>query len=289
MQRSQFMPDHVCSPILRYSHGDKAVQCHSGRQHKIGHQLIIVLILTDLGSYFHQGLQNAFRPTVHYPALSRSSHILLHHMHKRIGNSTSHLMGRQSKRHFRIEDREQRIIGIERIFFFGFMARNHGSAIHLRSCGRQGKNSGKRDGVGHRTPGKYQIPGVAVIQQSGGNQLGAINDRSSSYCKQIVHLFLLSESDGLTQGLDGRVGFNSPKLYSEMILQCFFHLVIYTILFHTTTTEGNHHPFVRRYFFTQATDHPASHDQFYRILKNKIIHRLLLYIVICTEFNLIQK
>ena len=98
-------------------------------------------------------------------------------------------------------------------------------------CGRQGKNSGKRDGVGHRTPGKYQIPGVAVIQQSGGNQLGAINDRSSSYCKQIVHLFLLSESDGLTQGLDGRVGFNSPKLYSEMILQCFFHLVIYTILF----------------------------------------------------------
>ena len=42
---------------------------------------------------------------------------MLHHMHKRIGNSTSHLMGRQSKRHFRIEDREQRIIGIERIFF----------------------------------------------------------------------------------------------------------------------------------------------------------------------------
>ena len=198
MKCGQFVPDHVRSPVLRYSHSDKAVQCHRCRQHKIGHQLIIVLILTDLRSYLHQGLQDAFRPAVHHPTLSRGCHVLLHHMYKRISNTAGHLMGRQCKRHFRIKNGEQGIIGIERIFLFGFMTRNDGSAVHFRSRGRQSEDSSKRNGICHRTSGKHQIPRIPIVQQSGRNQLRAIDDRSASYSQQIVHLLLFSKGNGFT-------------------------------------------------------------------------------------------
>ena len=46
-------------------------------------------------------------------------------------------MGRQSKGYFRIEDRKQREIGIERIFLFGFVTGDNSSVIHFRTCSRE--------------------------------------------------------------------------------------------------------------------------------------------------------
>ncbi len=155
VQSSNFMPDHVSSPVLRHSHSNKSIQCHCSRKHKISHQLIIMLVFTNFRSNLHQSLQNTFRPTVHNATLSGSSHILLHHMNIGISQSTSYLMRRQSKGNFRIKNREDWIVGIKRIFLFRFTTGNNCSVIHFRTGSRQSQYSGKRYSMSYRASGKY--------------------------------------------------------------------------------------------------------------------------------------
>ena len=181
VQSSNFMTNHVSCPVLRYPHCYKSVQCHSGRKHKIRHQLIIMLVLTNLRSYFHQSLQNSLRPTVHHTTLSGGSHILFHYMNECICQSAGYLMGRQSKGYFRIEDRKQREVGIERIFLFGFVTGDNSSVIHFRTCSRECQYGRKRNGFGYRASGKYQVPGITVVQQTCGNQLRTINNRTATH------------------------------------------------------------------------------------------------------------
>ena len=140
-----------------------------------------MLVFTNLRSYFHQSLQNSLRPTVHHTALSGGSHILFHYMNECICQSAGYLMGRQSKGYFRIEDRKQREIGIERIFLFGFVTGDNSSVIHFRTCSRECQYGRKRNGFGYRASGKHQVPGITVVQQTCGNQLRTINNRTATH------------------------------------------------------------------------------------------------------------
>ena len=57
VQRRQFVADHVGRPVLSDAHRDEAVESHRRREHEIGHQVVVVLVLADFGCDLDERLQ----------------------------------------------------------------------------------------------------------------------------------------------------------------------------------------------------------------------------------------
>ena len=91
---SEFVANVVSSPVLRYAHSDEAVKTHSGREHILRHEVVVLWIFLDLRSYLDEVEEDTFSPAVHERVDVWSSEVLFHDVHKSVGNAASDLIRR---------------------------------------------------------------------------------------------------------------------------------------------------------------------------------------------------
>ena len=51
---SELVADVVSSPVLRYAHSDEAVKAHSGREHVLRHEIVVLRVFLDLRCYLDE-------------------------------------------------------------------------------------------------------------------------------------------------------------------------------------------------------------------------------------------
>ena len=90
----EFVANVVSSPVLWYAHSDEAVKAHSGREHILRHEVVVLRILLDLRSNFDEVEEDTFSPAVHERIDVWSSEVLFHDVYKSVGDATSNLIWR---------------------------------------------------------------------------------------------------------------------------------------------------------------------------------------------------
>ena len=100
----EFVAKVVSSPVLRYAHGDEAVKTHSGREHVLRHEVIVLRVFLYLRRNLDEVEEDAFGPTVHERVDVWSSEVLFHNMHESVGNAASDLIWWDRVGYFRVED-----------------------------------------------------------------------------------------------------------------------------------------------------------------------------------------
>ena len=113
-------------------------------------------------------MDNSFCPSVHEAGLSRSGHILLHHVDEGIGDTARHLIRGEAEGRLRVQDREHGEIAVEREFLLRLFPGDHGPAIHLGTRGGQGQYGTHGHGmiVIHLL---YKFPRITVVLDAGGD------------------------------------------------------------------------------------------------------------------------
>ena len=284
VQRRQFVADHVGRPVLSDAHRDEAVESHRRREHEIGHQVVVVLVLADFGCDLDERLQNAFGPTIHHPRLPRDGHILLHDVHEGIGQSAGHLPLGQREGLFGIEYRKERVVAVERIFLLRLAARDDGAVVHLRACGRDRQHRTQRYGA-LRSALAHQFPCIAVVEQSCRDEFRAVDDRTAAHGQQEIDFALLAQCDRLAQRLDRRVGFDAPELDRVAAREGGAHLVVDAVAPDRAAAESHHHALAGWNQLAEPGDHPLAEDQLRGVLKNEILHNFLYrrFTCLCTD------
>ena len=272
VQSRQLVTDHMRCPILLDTHRNKAVESHRCREHIGCHCVVIVLILTHFGRNLDQRLHNTFRPAIHQRRGARCGQVLFDDVHERVGNTASHLIGRQRECHLGIEDRELRIGGVEGIFLGSCGVRDHRAVVHLRA--RCGERHHRRKGQ-HATLGatrECQLPSVTIVVNSRGYELSAVEYRATTYGKQEIDALGAALLHSTTQGFDLRVGLNAPEFDIVAAGQCGCNLFIDTVSAHATAAECDHNLLVGRDFACQACNHTATEDNLGRVAESEVIH-----------------
>ena len=219
VQRRQLVADHVRRPVLRHAHTDHVVQGQRRRKHVFRHRVVIALVRQRFGSDFDHRMQDAFGPAVHQPRLMGRSHILLQHMHESIRKSAGYLTLRQRIERLGIEDREDRIIAVESIFFLGLVARNDRPGVHLGTRGRHGEDRSQRHGLAG-LPLEHDVPCIAVVEKARSDEFRTVDDRPAADSLQEVHLPLFAQRNGFAQGLDRRIRLDAPELDQVAAFEC---------------------------------------------------------------------
>ena len=216
-------------------------------------------------------MQDTLGPAVHQPRLSRRSHVLLHHVHERIGQSAGDLTLRKRVKRLRIENREDRVVAVEGVFLLRLVARDHRSAVHLGACGGHRQHRGQR----HRlrvAALEDQLPGIPLVEQSGRDELRTVDHRTAAHSQQEVNLLLLAQSDGFAKGLDRRVGLDPPEFDEITTRKGLDNLVVDPVPLDAAAAEGDHDPLVSRDELRQTGDLAFAEDQFGRILIDEVVH-----------------
>ena len=255
---------------------------HRRREHEIGHQVVVVLVLADFGCDLDERLQNAFGPTVHHPRLPRDGHILLHDVHEGIGQSAGHLPLGQREGLFGIEYRKERVVAVERIFLLRLAARDDGAVVHLRACGRDRQYRTQRYGA-LRSALAHQFPCIAVVEQSCRDEFRAVDDRTAAHGQQEIDFALLTQCDRLAQRLDRRVGFDAPELDQVAAFECGDDLIVDAVTLDASAAEGQHDAFSGGNELRQTGDLALAENQFGRIVIDEVVHGEYLFILLRRE------
>ena len=282
VQRRQLVADHVRRPVLRHAHTDHVVQGQRRRKHVFRHRVVIALVRQRFGSDFDHRMQDAFGPAVHQPRLMGRSHILLQHMHESIRKSAGYLTLRQRIERLGIEDREDRIIAVESIFFLGLVARNDRSGVHLGTRGRHGEDRSQRHGLAG-LPLEHDVPCIAVVEKARSDEFRTVDDRPAADSQQEVHLPLFAQRNGFAQGLDRRIRLDAPELDQVAAFECGDDLIVDAVTLDASAAEGQHDAFSGGNELRQTGDLALAENQFGRIVIDEVVHGEYLFILLRRE------
>ena len=230
-----------------------------------------------------QGRENVLY--IHVPlivAMMGRSHILLQHMHESIRKSAGYLTLRQRIERLGIEDREDRIIAVESIFFLGLVARNDRPGVHLGTRGRHGEDRSQRHGLAG-LPLEHDVPCIAVVEKARSDEFRTVDDRPAADSQQEVHLPLFAQRNGFAQGLDRRIRLDAPELDQVAAFECGDDLIVDAVTLDASAAEGQHDAFSGGNELRQTGDLALAENQFGRIVIDEVVHGEYLFILLRRE------
>ena len=238
---SELVADVVSSPVLRYAHSDETVKAHGGREHILRHEVVVLWIFLDLWSNFDEVEEDTFSPAVHERVDVWSSEVLFHDVHESVGDTAGNLIRRDRVGYLWVEDRPLRVERVETIFLFSCEIGDNGAVVHFGASGRHSHNRSKRDCASDFFRVEYEIPSVAIVADSAGDEFGAIESRATTYGDDEFYFFSLAEFDGTAKSFYFRVRFDAPEFDDFVAFEGSDNLVVDAIAFDTATAESEHY------------------------------------------------
>lgn len=97
-------------------------------------------------------------------------------------------------------------------FLVGIQVGDHGHIVHLRAGGGHGQHGEDGQGLlGHRRAGG-KVPGIAVVQSTGSNGLGAVDDAAAAQGQHAVQSVLAAQLHAFADGGDAGIGLHAAQL-----------------------------------------------------------------------------
>ena len=200
-------------------------------------------------------------------------------MHESIRKSAGYLTLRQRIERLGIEDREDRIIAVESIFFLGLVARNDRPGVHLGTRGRHGEDRSQRHGLAG-LPLEHDVPCIAVVEKARSDEFRTVDDRPAADSQQEVHLPLFAQRNGFAQGLDRRIRLDAPELDQIAAFECGDDLIVDAVTLDASAAEGQHDAFSGGNELRQTGDLALAENQFGRIVIDEVVHGECLFILL---------
>ena len=212
-------------PVGTFSSGNKRIQRPGCSPHDIRPCLIVLWILNGnsrtVNHRFHQCLADIIAGIVILPR-----EILLADMIENIINSSHHLLLRQCKSEFRVQDCKLWHHSISKHmtdFQLLIMIRNYRASIHFASCSHHSQYTANRDNLTIRLlkADIIFLPWIFVTVNRHGNRFCIVAARAAAYSQQKVHMILSGNLNTLPQFLHGRIWHHASILndYLSVIFQ----------------------------------------------------------------------
>ena len=273
------MAYHVRGPVLRYAHGDEAVEAHRGAEHEVGHGVVVGVVAHGCGRDLHHRLEQALGPAIHHAGIDRIGHILLHDVDEGVGKACGDHLLREREGDAGIEHREARKdqIRVEGELLMRCAARNYGAVVHLRSRSGQREHRSQRHCLAYDVVAGDYVPRLTLVRDGCGYELRAVDDRAAAYGQQEVHTLTSCQRYGLDEGLIFGIGLYAPELHDVATLQCLDYLIVYAVAFYAAAAEGEHDLALGGDLLGDADYGTLAEDELYGILKFEIVHLCLLF------------
>ena len=145
--------------------------------------------------------------------------------------------------------------------------------VHFGTGCGQGKDYCQRGASGDELVVYGELPGVfSVVGNGMGYEFGGVYYGASAYGNEVVDVILACQCHGFHYGVIVGIGFYAPELDAEMVFECVFYLLVYTVAFGTAASVTYHDSFFGCYFGGQSGDGAFSENEFGGILECKVFH-----------------
>ncbi len=202
---------------------------------------------------------------------------MLADVHKRVHDAVADLFLWQCKRRHGIQDREhgKHVLRQEKQLLLRFLPRDHGTAIALRSGGRQGEHGSQGQSAFHVGADRAEnLPGVGTFEHGrGGNELGRVEDRTTPHGQDEPDLFAPHDFDRAQTGFILRIGFDSRKFDQAMIRQRLADLIVDAIAFDRSAAVCQQHWHALGNARRDLGNHALPEENFRGVLVGEIEHR----------------
>ena len=253
-------------PVLRHADTDHAAQRLVGRPHQVLPPGVVVALVEGIGQGLER-LHHRFGVTVLHQRPDRIGQVLLANMNKGIDDAVFQLAIRQAGHDLRIEDGEARPgrRHVEDLFLLRRPLGHHGPDIRLRAGRRQGQHDADRQ----RLPGNMlaadDVPTIAVIERSAGNELGAIGYRTATDAENEIDALLAHQRHGLFQRFQRRVRFDPRELDDPAPRQRLRDLLVDAIALDRAATVEQQDPGLGRNQLTQLGEAVGAENDLGRV------------------------
>jgi len=168
------------------------------------------------------------------------------------GEGLDRIQNREAREHQRAGEAE---LGLQRL------AGDDGEAVHFRAGGGQGQHAAHRQGlVDVLATGLEDVPRFAGVVHRRGDELGAVDDRTTADGEQEVELLAADLLDRAHQGLVGRVGFDAAEALHGTCAERGLDLGQGAVTFGAAAAVQHQHAGVGGHEFVEARDAVLAED-----------------------------
>ncbi len=235
---TQFMLDHMSSPVFRSAGAEDIVVCDCSRPHNLGSCIVILRVFHNAFGIFNNAFHGALTQMVgeiHVPLLSK---IAFHDMGHHIGDAGCCLIFWQCECQFRIEDGktgpEQTASGPPLDLFIAGFASVHVGDNRCGTCFaagcRQCEDGCERHGIFYHTLVVIEIPYIPFIRDTGRYGLCRVDNASPADGENEVNALVAAAFDALVNQAQSRIRFDTAEfhIFNTRVFQRFDNRVIET-------------------------------------------------------------